>query len=133
MGVIPIINENDTVATEEIVFGDNDTLAAHAATSIGGDLLIILSDVDGLYTADPKKDEDAKIITSVFKLTDEIMALGGDAGSALGTGGMCTKLKAAKIATEGGCDMLIINGNDPDNLYRALDGELIGTEFHAKR
>ena len=133
MGVIPIINENDTVATEEIVFGDNDTLAAHVATSIGADLLIILSDVDGLYTADPKKDDEAKIIYSVFNLTDEIMALGKGAGSALGTGGMYTKLQAAKIATEGGCDMLIINGSDPDNLYKALDGELIGTEFHAKR
>lgn len=133
LGTIPIINENDTVATEEIVFGDNDTLAARVAIGIEAELLIILSDVDGLYTSDPKKDENANIIHSVFKLTDEVMALGGSAGSALGTGGMYTKLQAAKIATEGGCDMLIINGDNPDNLYAALDGELIGTEFHAKR
>ena len=129
LGALPIINENDTVATEEIVFGDNDTLAAEVSASVGADLLVLLSDIDGLYDGDPKTSPDAKIIPEVRELTEEIMALGGGAGSALGTGGMVTKLHAAKIATENGCDMIITNGTHPELLYNILDGVAVGTRF----
>ena len=132
-GVLPVINENDTVSTEEIEFGDNDTLAARVAVSVNADLLVLLSDIDGLYTADPKNDPDAKLISEVRELNDEIMALGGSAGSALGTGGMVTKLRAAKIATEAGCDMIITNGACPENLYTIIDGTKVGTRFFAKK
>ncbi len=132
-GVLPIINEHDTVSTEEIEFGDNDTLAARVAVSANADLLVLLSDIDGLYTADPHSDPEARLINEVTLLTDDIMALGGAAGSALGTGGMITKLRAAKIATEAGCDMIITNGACPENLYSVLDGKAVGTRFFAKK
>ena len=131
-GVLPIINENDTVATEEIVFGDNDTLAARVAESVDADLLVLLSDIDGLYTADPRVDPEARLIDEVRELTDGIMALGGDVGSSLGTGGMVTKLRAAKIATESGCDMIIANGAYPERLYDIFDGKAVGTRFFAR-
>ena len=133
MSVIPIINENDTVTTKEIEFGDNDTLSALVAVSAGADLLVILSDIDGLYTANPKTDPSATLIPHVYELTDEIIALGGDAGSSLGTGGMFTKLKAAKIVLDGGCDMIIANGSDPHCLYDIADGADVGTRFHASK
>ncbi|MCF0228756.1 MAG: glutamate 5-kinase [Parasporobacterium sp.] len=133
LGVIPIINENDTIATEEIVIGDNDTLAAIVATSAKADLLVLLSDIDGLYTADPHNNPDARLIPEVYELTERIMNLGGDPGSALGTGGMRTKLTAASICTEAGCDMIIANGSDPGLLYRIADGESVGTRFVADR
>lgn len=133
LGALPIINENDTVATEEIVFGDNDTLAALVAESVSADLLILLSDIDGLYTADPHSDKNAKLIPEVHELTDEIMALGGGAGSSLGTGGMETKLRAARISTDAGCDMIIANGKDPAILYDIVEGRSIGTRFYAKK
>ena len=133
LGVLPIINENDTVATEEIVFGDNDTLSAEVAVSIRADLLILLSDIDGLYSSDPRKSAEAKLIDEVHELTDEIMALGGGAGSSRGTGGMETKLHAAKIATDAGCDMIIANGAYPERLYKIIDGESVGTRFYAKK
>ena len=132
LGVIPIINENDTVATEEIEFGDNDTLAARVAKSIGADLLVLLSDIDGLYTADPHKDPDANLIPEVAEITPEIEALAGGAGSVRGTGGMVTKLRAARIATESGCDMIIANGAYPELLYSIMDGKPAGTKFFAK-
>ena len=132
LGVLPIINENDTVATEEIEFGDNDTLAAKVAVSVEADLRILLSDIEGLYDKDPHKHPDATLIKSVYGITPEIEALGGDAGSSLGTGGMLTKLRAARIVTEAGCDMIITNGQSPDRLYAVLDGESIGTRFYAK-
>lgn len=132
-GVLPIINENDTVATEEIEFGDNDTLAALVAEGVRADLLILLSDIDGLYTGDPKSNPDAKLIPEVENITPEIEALGGGAGSELGTGGMQTKLRAAKIATEAGCDMVIANGAFPELLYRITDGERVGTRFCKKK
>ncbi len=132
LGVLPIINENDTVATDEIVFGDNDTLAAEVAVSIGADLLILLSDIDGLYTANPKTCPEATLIPVVKELTDSIMSLGGGAGSELGTGGMQTKLGAAKIVTEAGCDMVIANGSDPEILYGITEGKPVGTRFLAK-
>ena len=129
MQVLPIINENDTVSTDEIVIGDNDTLAAIVATAADADLLILLSDIDGLYSADPRKDKNAVLIEKVTELTPEIMALGGGSASGMGTGGMATKLNAAKIATEAGCDMVIANGSKPSILYNIMDGESVGTRF----
>ena len=130
--VLPIINENDTVATEEIAVGDNDTLAAIVAVSVNADLLVLLSDIDGLYTADPHKNPNAKLISVVENINDDILALGGDKGSSLGTGGMRTKLRAAQICTEQGCDMIITNGSDPKLLYDICDGKQIGTRFVAQ-
>ena len=131
-GVLPIINENDTVATEEIEFGDNDTLAARVAEGVRADLLILLSDIDGLYTGDPRSDPEATLISEVREITPEIESLGGGAGSELGTGGMQTKIRAAKIATEAGCDMIIANGAYPELLYAIMDGERVGTRFYKK-
>ena len=133
LGTIPVINENDTVATEEIGVGDNDTLSALVAESVGADLLILLSDIDGLYTADPRKNADAKFIDEIHELTPDIMALGGGAGSSQGTGGMKTKLSAAAICLASGCDMIIANGEDPRLLYDIADGKKVGTRFFAKR
>ena len=133
LGVIPVINENDSVATEEIVIGDNDTLAAIVATSAKAQLLVLLSDIDGLYTADPKKDPSASLIREVPELTDAVLALAGDKGSDLGTGGMKTKLSAARICMEAGCDMIIANGSDPSLLYDIADGKPAGTRFIAGR
>ena len=133
LGVLPIINENDTVATHEIEFGDNDTLAAEVARAVRADLLILLSDIDGLYSADPRKDITATLSTDVHTLTDEIMALAGGAGSSLGTGGMLTKLKAARIATDSGCDMIITNGAFPQRLYEIMEGKPVGTRFYSKK
>lgn len=132
LGVLPIINENDTVATEEIVFGDNDTLAAKVAVTTEADLLILLSDIDGLYTADPRKDKNATLISEVREIDENILALAGKAGSERGTGGMETKLRAAKIATEAGCDMIIANGSSPELLYDICEGKAVGTKFYAK-
>ena len=133
MQVLPIINENDTVATEEIEIGDYDTLAAIVAVSVKADLLVLLSDIDGLFTADPHKDCDARLIESVYEIDESIIALGGGKGSSLGTGGMATKLHAAQIATEKGCDMIITNGERPEELYSIADGKSVGTRFYAKR
>ena len=130
---LPIINENDTVSTDEIKIGDNDTLAAIVAESTGADLLVLMSDIDGLYDKDPHKFDNAVLIRDVFDLNDDIMALGGDAGTARGTGGMATKLQAAKIANSAGCDMIIMQGDNPESLYSIIDGNPIGTKFHAKR
>ncbi len=129
LGALPIINENDTVATEEIVIGDNDTLAAIVANCAEADLLVLLSDIDGLYTADPHRAPAAELIAEVPALTPEVLALAGSNGSALGTGGMVTKLRAAKIVTEAGMDMIIANGDDPENLYKIMDGVPVGTRF----
>lgn len=129
LGVLPIINENDTIATEEIKVGDNDTLSAMVAVSIGADRLVLLSDIDGLYTADPHRDASAKLIREVHALTPDILMLGGEEGSSLGTGGMRTKLHAAKICMDAGCEMVILNGENPGLLYRLFDGEPVGTRF----
>jgi glutamate 5-kinase len=133
LGAIPVINENDTVATDEIVIGDNDTLAAMTAVSVSADLLVLLSDIDGLYTADPRSSSDARLIPEVFEISEDIVALAGGAGTKLGTGGMETKIKAAKIATAGGCDMVITNGAYPERLYDIIDGNAIGTRFFSKK
>lgn len=132
LDAIPIINENDTVATKEIVIGDNDTLAAIVAQSVRADKLILLSDIDGLYTADPHKDPNAKLIETAHCVDDNLMALAGGSDSNLGTGGMVTKLEAAKICLSCGCDMIIANGNTPANLYAIMDGKSVGTTFTEK-
>lgn len=129
LGTIPVINENDTVSTAEIGIGENDTLAATVAVTINADLLIILSDIDGLYDSDPRKNKNAKLVTTVKEITDDIIAMTGDSVSALGTGGMITKLRAAKLTTENGTDMIIANGKDPDILYDILEGKAVGTRF----
>lgn len=126
---LPIINENDTVATEEIKVGDNDTLSAMVAVNVSADLLILLSDIDGLFTVDPHTDPNAKLISVVSEINDDILALGGDEGSAFGTGGMRTKLHAAQICTEKNCDMIIANGEKPGILYDIVDGKAVGTRF----
>lgn len=130
LGVIPIVNENDTVATFEIEFGDNDTLSAIVASLIGADLLILLSDIDGLYTDDPNQNPNAKFIDVVESLDDSIMSMGKEStGSKVGTGGMNTKLTAAKIATSSGADMIIANASDVRILHRIMDGRDYGTLF----
>lgn len=134
MGVIPIVNENDTVSTHEIEIGDNDTLSAIVASMIGADLLILLSDIDGLYTDDPRKNPDAVFIETVEKLDDSYMKMGkASTGSKVGTGGMNTKMIAAKISTSCGADMIIANSADVHVLHRIIDGKNFGTLFMANR
>ena len=132
LDAIPIINENDTVATDEIVIGDNDTLAAFVSESVKADKLILLSDIDGLYTADPHKDPNAKLIQVVHRVDDAMLASASGSNSSQGTGGMVTKLHAAKICLACGCEMVIANGNNPDNIYSILDGKPVGTTFTEK-
>lgn len=129
LGVIPIINENDTVSTDEIEFGDNDTLSAIVAGLVQAEKLIILSDIDGLYTANPQKDPNAKLIPLVEEINDYIRSIAGGAGSALGTGGMTTKIHAAERMMKNGGDMHILNGDDPYLLYDVMDGKQVGTLF----
>ena len=133
LGALPIINENDTVATAEIKVGDNDTLGGIVACCVKADLLVLLSDIEGLYTADPRKDPDATLISVVEEVTPAIEALAGGAGSSLGTGGMATKLRAAKMVTAAGCDMIIANGENPNYLYDIVDGKATGTRFLGKK
>ena len=137
LGALPIVNENDAVAVDEIgihtTIGENDSLSAIVAKLVNADTLVLLSDIDGLYTADPRKDPDATLIPVVETITPEIIALAGGAGSSLGSGGMATKLKAAQIATEAGIDMMITNGENPENLYALLEGQSIGTRFIGRR
>ena len=130
---LPIINENDTVATEELGIGDNDTLGAIVAVSMEADLLILLSDIDGLYTADPHTPPEATLIAEIPEITREIWDLAGGAGSSLGTGGMATKLQAASICTKSGCDMVIANGAEPAILYDIAEGKPVGSRFRGKR
>ena len=135
--VLPIINENDVVSTDEIgiqtTIGENDSLSAIVARLVQADLLILLSDIDVLYTADPKKDPTAVLIPQVDAITEDILALAGGAGSDLGSGGMATKLRAAKIAMDAGIDMIITNGENPEILYDIFDGKTVGTKFLGKR
>lgn len=131
MGVIPIVNENDTIAIDELELeiGENDSLSAIVATIAKADLLLILSDIDGLYDDDPRKNPDAKPIYVVEEITPEIESVAGGAGSSLGTGGMSTKINAAKIAGEAGIDMVIMNGKNPEQLYDLFEDKEIGTIF----
>ncbi len=133
MGVIPIVNENDTVAIDELELeiGENDSLSAVVASIAGADVLIILSDIDGLYSEDPRQNENAEMISVVEHIDDYIETIAGGAGSKLGSGGMATKINAARIATVAGVDMIIMNGKNPDDLYRLFDGERLGTWFPA--
>ena len=133
MGVIPIVNENDTVATDEIDFGDNDYLSAIVSAIVKSDLLVLLSDIDGLYTDDPNRNKDAKLIPLVERITDEMLEMAKGPTSDVGTGGMSSKLGAAGIANDAGADMIIINGEDMENLNKLLEGEEIGTLFTAHK
>ena len=139
MGVIPVVNENDSVSSAEIetghhkVLGDNDTLSAIVAALCQADLLVLLSDIDGLYDADPRTHPDAKRFHQVKDLTSEILEMAGGAGTWRGTGGMATKLSAARIAMESGCDMVITNGARPEDLYGIVEGQDIGTRFLARK
>ena len=133
LNVMPVVNENDSIVTDEVSVGDNDTLAAIVAKKVEADLMIVLSDIDGLYTANPREDPNAEIIDVVFSITPEIYELAGTKGTRLGTGGMITKIKAAEIAMEAGIDMIIANGTHPENLYRILDGEKVGTKFRGRK
>lgn len=130
LGAIPVVNENDTVSTYEMQFGDNDTLSALVASLVGADCLILLSDIDGLYTGNPKTNPDAMLIPVVLELTPQIISFAtGESSSDVGTGGMATKLKAAKIAGAAGCDMIIANGEDVGNLHRIFENKQVGTVF----
>jgi glutamate 5-kinase len=137
-GVIPIVNENDSVATDELeygekkLFGDNDTLSAIVACLLEADLLVILSDVNGFYSEDPRKGNNCKIIDTIYDIDERIAACAGGKGTALGTGGMIIKLVAARLVMERGIDMVLANGNDPEHIYDILDGENIGTVFVGK-
>jgi glutamate 5-kinase len=134
MGCVPIVNENDPVSTDELTkFGGNDILSAYVARVCRADVLINLSDVDGLYDSDPRRNPDAKLIDRVENLSDELLSAAGGAGTERGTGGMEAKLHAAALCTEAGIPMFIMNGHDPDILYRLLDGEHVGTYFVAPR
>lgn len=134
MEVIPVVNENDTVSTYEMQFGDNDTLSALVASLVDADLLILLSDIDGLYTDDPHKNPEAKMISDVLEIDEGILAMAkGSTGSNVGTGGMATKLTAAKIATYSGADMIITNGENVSIVEDILEGKSVGTCFHAAK
>lgn len=133
LGVLPIINENDTVTTDEIIIGDNDTLSAIVSVLVNADLLVLLSDIDGLYTDDPHKNSNARLISTVETITQDILSLGGGCGSKLGTGGMATKLHAAQIVTDAGTDMIIANGSQPRLLYDIADKKSVGTRFVGRK
>lgn len=132
-GAIPIVNENDSVAVEEIVFGDNDSLSAIVAKLVKADALIILTDIDGLFDGDPRVNVEARLIPVVDEIDEQIMSLAGDSGTNRGTGGMVTKLHAAKIATDSGIHTVVMNGDTPQDLYKVLEGRQIGTLFKAKK
>ena len=134
LGVVPIVNENDTVSTYEMQFGDNDTLSALVSSLVNADLLVLLSDIDGLYTDDPHTNPEAELIKDVHEIDDSIFGMAKDStGSNVGTGGMATKLTAAKIATNSGADMIIANANDFSVLYKILEDDFVGTKFHAQK
>lgn len=133
MGVIPVVNENDTVSTHEIEFGDNDKLSAIVTAITGADLLVLLSDIDGLFTDDPNKNPDAKFVEEVPFIDDAFMNMGKGSASSVGTGGMAAKLDAARIATDSGADMIITNGEEVANLERIMNGEKVGTLFKAHK
>ena len=134
MNCIPIVNENDSVSTDELTkFGGNDILSAYVAELVGADLLLNLSDVNGLYDSDPRSNADAKLLDRVENIDDEIIAIAGGAGTERGTGGMIAKLNAARMVTEQGIPMFILNGHDPEILYTLLDGGHVGTYFTAKK
>ncbi|MBQ7034444.1 MAG: glutamate 5-kinase, partial [Clostridia bacterium] len=132
LGALPIINENDTVSTAEIAVGDNDTLGAIVAKGADAELLVLLTDIDGLYTADPRTNPDATLVAEVSEITPELLATAGGKGSALGTGGMATKLSAAAMCMKNGISTVIANGDDPELLYDILEGKPVGTLFRGR-
>lgn len=132
LGIIPVVNENDSISTDQIEFGDNDTLSAYVSNIIDADVLVILSDIDGLYDKDPNKNADAKLIDKVDKIDDNIKSIAGGTSTNRGTGGMITKIYAADIATKSGTDMIITNGKNPEVLYDIFDGKSVGTLFKAQ-
>ena len=132
-GAIPIVNENDVISTYELEFGDNDTLSAYIAQLVDAELLVILSDIDGLYDSNPAENPDAKLISLVENIDQNVLSAAGGAGSRRGTGGMITKLKAAEIVTSSGIDMIITNGANPQNLYDIFDAKSVGTLFVGKK
>ncbi len=129
LGVVPIVNENDTISTYEIEFGDNDSLSAYVSHIVNADMLVILTDIDGLYDSDPRINQDAKLISHVDKVTDELLAIAGGSGSNRGTGGMQTKLHAVSFVNKFGCDAVIVNGSNPEVLYEIAEGRPRGTFF----
>lgn len=129
MNVIPIVNENDTVSTEEIEFGDNDRLSAMVAVLVDAELLILLSDIDGLYDKDPRENDDANVLNVVHQVNDDIYSMAGVSTSKVGTGGMTTKLIAAEMVNKEGIDMIIANSNTPYVIQKIKDGEVVGTIF----
>lgn len=133
LGALPVINENDTVATAEISVSDNDTLSALVAINVKADLLVLLSDIDGLYSADPHTDKNARLIPVVEEITPELERAAGGSVSGVGTGGMATKIHAAKMCTAAGCDMVIANGAQPEEIYKIMSGEKAGTLFKGKK
>lgn len=133
LGVIPVVNENDTVSTYEMQFGDNDTLSALVASLVSADRLILLSDIDGLYTDDPHKNPNAKLIRDVESIDGEVLAMAKGSASSVGTGGMSTKLVAARIATSSGADMVIANARNVEIIHDIFEGEFVGTTFHADK
>ncbi len=136
-GALPVVNENDAVSIDEIgvhtTIGENDSLSAIVAKLVNADLLVLLSDIDGLYTADPRNDPNAELIPEVPEITPDILSVAGGSGSDLGSGGMATKLKAAMLAADAGIDMVITNGEHPENLYNLLEGTPVGTRFMGKK
>jgi len=132
-GLIPVVNANDTVSTNELDLSDNDRLSAHVSEIIGADLLVILTDIDALYNENPKTNPDAKRISRVTELTEEIFGMAGESGSAFSVGGMSAKLHAAKICEEGNVDMVVADGEDPEIIYDILEGKDVGTYFFLKK
>lgn len=132
MGVIPIVNENDVISTEEIEFGDNDTLSSYVAGLVGADLLVIMTDIDGFYDKNPKIHTDAKLINEIHTITDELKQNAGGAGTSLGTGGMITKLLAAEIAQKSNTNTIIANGDKPEILYDIINGSEVGTIIYGR-
>lgn len=132
-GAVPVVNENDSVAVEEIVYGDNDSLSATVAVLVEADALVILSDIDGLFESDPREDPEARLIPVVDEITDEIIALAGGAGTSRGTGGMVTKIKAAQIAVGHGIDCVVMNGSHPQDIYKLIEGHMTGTFFKGRK
>ena len=133
MGAIPVVNENDAVGVDEIRIGDNDNLSAIVAAMIDAEVLIILSDIDGLYDGNPKLNKNAQLLDEVTEINSDVEKMAGGAGTKLGTGGMFTKIQAAKLATANGVTMLIVNGSTDGNLRRALNGETVGTIFPRRK
>lgn len=130
MGAVPVVNENDTISTYEIQFGDNDTLSAVVSVLVQADLLVLLSDIDGLFTSDPNTDPEARLVEEVTQIGQDLLKMAGDSASDVGTGGMRTKLNAARIALEGGTDMIIANGRDFRKIHDLIAGQGTGTWFH---